>query len=108
MFVDTTKFDKGNKLLLLVDEKNLREYREFLEKNKFLEKVEVMVFGELRPSKELLKSNVYFAADNAQGILDEMEKLKFEHVDLCRSEYVRLSTAKKNRFKFSEQSIGNV
>ena len=76
---------KGNKLLLLVDDKVLREWREYLEKHKFTEKVEVMVFGDLKPNKELLKSNVYFASDNGQEIISELEKLKFEQVERCRS-----------------------
>lgn len=42
---------KGNKLLFLVEEKGLRDWREYVEKNKLVEKVEFMVLGYLKPSK---------------------------------------------------------
>ena len=34
--------------------------------------MEFMVLGDLKPSKELLKSNVYFASDNGEEILNEL------------------------------------
>lgn len=84
-----------------MDDKILKDYREFIEKNKLGDKIEIMVYGELKPNKELLRDNVYFASDDGELILKELEKLKFEEVDWCRSEYMRLSTIQKNRFKLN-------
>jgi hypothetical protein len=57
---------KGSKVLFLVEERGLKEWREFVEKNKVGDKVEFMVLGELKPSRELMSSNVYFASDDGE------------------------------------------
>lgn len=57
---------KGSKVLFLVEERGLKEWREFVEKSKVSDKVEFMVLGELKPSRELMSSNVYFASDEGE------------------------------------------
>ncbi len=54
-----------------------------------------------------MEDNVYFASINAVEIIDKLNELKFDRMTESKSLYGKLSTEKKNMFKFSEQNIAS-